>query len=303
MNRQLLLYTAFLVGLFTFAGKVTAQNICLVTANFGGQDYVVYWEPFTDYTGLDSVLIYKKQGAELTFQQTGAVKIGPTESTYFTDVNSNTILTTKYAIAIRDSSGNIGPLSPWHQGIIMDYTGNGGFSWTAYQKEDQVDESYIGGYECFLDMSGTGAYTSLGSFDNTQLSWVDANYQSHTIGYYVIIADLPSCEYQTKANINTSRSNIKQQISNAQAGVEDQVLNAVQFEIAPNPVSTQLTLRFGEQQHQVQLWISDASGAVIKKDVVSGSEWSTEIRELPAGVYFVNVKQAGVVSTKRFVKQ
>ena len=299
MKRQLLLFTLLFSGGLSEAAN--AQNICLVTASSGGQDYIIYWEPFADYTGLDSMLIFRKQPNDLSFEQVGSVKLGPTESTYFTDENVSTILPTKYAIAIRDDLGDIGVMSPWHQGIVMDYLGNGAFNWTAYQKEDQVDESYITGYECMMDPSGTGGYTSMGGMPNTQLSWNDANFQSHTNGSYYIIAELPACEYQEKANINTSRSNIKQQISNGQSGVEEHTIEGISFEVVPNPVTDQLVVQFNTQQ-EVQLWVSDASGAIVQSDRASGMEWVADVHELPAGVYFVNVKHEGVVSTKRFVK-
>src|SRR5690606_20015229 len=109
---------AVLMVVCTVAVPARAQNICLVTADFEeAQDFIVVWEPFADQTNMDSVLIYRKAGTESTFTRVGAVDIGPEEQTYYRDQTANTMDSAKYAIAILDSAGNIGPLSPWHQGI------------------------------------------------------------------------------------------------------------------------------------------------------------------------------------------
>lgn len=303
MSRQLLVPAVCVFFATLWSLKSSAQNVCLVTASAGGQDYIVYWEPLADYTGLDSMVIYRKQGNEPSFYQIGAVKLGPTQPTQFTDDNVSTITTTKYAIAVRDDLGNIGPMSPWHQGIVMDYTGSGSFVWTAYQKEDQVDESYISIYNCMMDPSGTGGFTSMGQMPNTQLSWTDANYQSHVNGYYYIEAGLPSCEYVTKANINTSRSNIKQQISNGQAGIDEIGLQGADLQLAPNPAQETLTIHAKEYYTDAPLWISNAAGQVVHRTVFNGQELSLDIRSLEPGVYFVQIRQGDVISAKRFVKE
>ena len=104
-----------------FLGTIVtqAQEICIVTADFtNGTNYIVYWEQPDDITGLDSVIVYRKQSTDNIFSRIGAVNVGAGEQTFFEDAAANTIDVTKYAIAYKTDGGVIGALSPWHQPMV-----------------------------------------------------------------------------------------------------------------------------------------------------------------------------------------
>jgi len=277
-----------------------AQEICIVTADFDtGTKYIVYWEQPTDLTGLDSVVVFRKQGFDNVFSQVGAVEIGTGEQTFYEDLNANTIITTKYAIAFKFNNGTVSTLSLWHQPIVNDYFGNGLWEWTAYEKEDQVDPSYITGYTCYLDMGAGLGFQAIGSVGNEQLFWTDSNFPSHTTGVYVIEAGLPSCEYETKAEINTSRSNIKQQISNAEASISEH--SNVAFTITPNPTSEQMFLEFKDAQ-SAKVWIVAANGTKVFESSNSSLKMNIDVSNFEAGVYLINVSTGKKITTRKFIK-
>lgn len=301
MNRFNSLWINLAVILLTCITTAQAQEICLVTADFeDGEDYIVIWQPFTDYSGMDSIYVYRKAGTENLFTKVGAVKAGPSQPSYFRDQTANTIDTTKYAIAILDSSGMINPRSPWHQAVVMDYQGNGEFIWTAYKKEDQINEDYIYGYTFMVDASGFGNFSPYGMLANDEFWWLDEVYDLQPEAQYAILTSLPYCEFNTKANINTSRSNIKQQYANGSAGIK--VLTAGSWSVGPNPAKESLTVTFAKAAKNTRVWVSTVNGEVIAKQQVNGVQCELDVHSLAAGVYLVHVEDNGVINTRKWVK-
>ena len=302
MKKIFLLLLGFIIGSQSF---VNAQNICMVSADYQqAENYMVFWEPFFDNTNLDSVIIYKMQGSETVFTKIGSVKIDTLGATYFTDYNANMLDFTKYAITILDSNGIESGLSPWHQPMVLDFVndGTGKFNWTKYRKEDQLDESYIYGYQFMMDETSLGNYQQFISFQNTDTMAFDESYTAHTAANYYVNAMLPNCDIHVKANINTSRSNIKQQIDNASMGVSVLSKYITKFELSPNPTVEFISLNFSESV-KGEVWISDMNGNVLLTKKVNTKSTSFDIANLAAGIYFVNFTQNGVVSSQKFVKK
>lgn len=292
-------------GLIFGVQNSQAQTICLVSADYQtGENYIVFWEQFASLTNLDSVIVYRKQGGETGYTKIGAVDISDNSPTYFMDVNANTIDFSHYAISILDSTGVETAPSPWHQPMVMDWdpTGSGKLFWTKYKKQDQIDESYIFSYEYFIDETGIGAYQSVGTVMNYDTMFFDTQFNSHPNANYYVVASLPNCNIQTKANINTSRSNIKQQFSNAEAGVSVLSANAINFDVSPNPASDFLMIDF-PYEATTKMTISDVNGRILKRAIINSNFYSVAIDDLVNGHYFVNIEQNGVISSKKFIKK
>lgn len=299
----------FCLILFTFNllnNLAFSQEICMVSADTTtGLDYTVYWEQPADISNLDSVIIYRQLGMASGFFRIGAVKVGVSNPTHFKDINANTIAFSRYAIAFKDNSNSEGPLSLWHQPVVFDYssTGGGEWLWTQYEIENQLNPSYISEYRCLLDINGTGNFSLLGTAQNNESTWIESNWTSQPTWHYVLETVLPGCTYIEKANINTSRSNIKQQFTNAEAGITETSLTAVLFEILNNPVSDNLTVVFNDDLKNATVWVSGMNGAQYNKSNLTGNEFKMSVSELSQGVYFFNVLVDSVISTKRFIKK
>ncbi len=303
-NKFTFCLTLLIASLTSYSAQ--SQTICNATADtVDGVDYIVYWEQPSNITNIDSAIIYKDVMLSGTFVRVGAVKVGATDPTHFRDYNSNTLLITRYAVAFKDLSNVEGPRSLWHQPVVLDYdpAGLGVWNWTPYQIENQVSSAYIVEYRCMIDLLANGNFTLLGTVSNTQLAWTDANWASHTASYYVMETVLPTCNFIEKANINTSRSNIKQQFTNAEAGISESSLKGVKFDILSNPVSDNLEIIFNEELNNATIWISATNGTQLENAKVTGTEYKSSISHLSQGIYFVNVEVNGVVTTKRFIKK
>lgn len=284
--------------------KVNAQSICLVSADYQtGENYMVFWEQFADLTNLDSVFIYRNQGMGTSFNKIGAVDIEQNSPTYFEDVNVSTIEPSQYAISILDSSNVETSLSLWHQPMVLDWdpSGSGKLFWTKYKKENQVNDSYIFSYEYFIDETGIGAYQSFGTVMNYDTMGFDTQFSAHPNANYYVVASLPTCNIQTKANINTSRSNIKQQFSNASAGIST-ISNTINFELSPNPSSDYIMIQLASEM-KAKMTITDMNGRVLKTANITSDFYTVSIEDLANGQYFVNIVQNDVISSKKFIKK
>lgn len=280
-----------------------AQDVCMVTSDFQtGEHYMVIYNKPADITGIDSVLFFRRQGQETVFTQIGSQSIN--ELSYFVDYTSNTLDTTKYAIKLKDVSGGLTPLSFYHQGVVLDYSPlgwvQGSLTWTKYKKEDQTTESYQN-FNCMMDETGLGAYVSMGYFMWYQNYWTDANYASHPNAQYYIETTLPSCDV-TKANINTSRSNIKKQYSNAVASVESP-MPLISMQISPNPIESTLNVLFDSQLIGAKLTILNLEGKIIHSGSVLSNDMSIDLNDIDAGSYLLHVETSSKVYSQVFLKK
>ena len=299
-----------LLVLFAFSSlKMNAQTICMVTADFQtGENYMVMWEQFADVSLFDSIFIYRQEGTETVFTKIGAVDVTMTSPPYFVDTDANTMDTTKYAISYLYTSGAESVRSYWHQPVLLDYVDEltGQILWTKYKKEDQLDESYILAYECFMDPNGIGNFGSMAIMMNYDITWFDQAHDAHPACKYVVEVSLPDCNVLTKSNINTSRSNIKNQQSNASimnggsSGLPN--LQGTDYSISPNPASDKITITT-EKNVTAYVWLTNLKGQTLDQKRISGTTIDFNVNALDPGVYFVNIENEGVVTSKKFVKK
>jgi hypothetical protein len=300
INKSILVSAAFL--LFGIV-SLKAQSICMVTADFElAESYIVVWEKPLDISGIDSVLIYRKQGNESDFTRIGARSMQDDYS-FFTDVNANTIVNTWYRISYLDSDGNESDLSPWHRPVVMDYLA-GLLVWTEYEKEDQLDETWINGYACMRDETGLGLFGTMGYWEtaagNTQTEWFDQEAASFNNYYYQMIVDLPSCDI-SRANINTSRSNIKRQSPNSEANINE-LEQLIAFTISPNPTTDQLTIVADKMLIGSDYKVSSSNGQLVAMGTLTNEVSTINLNHLTKGNYFFHIHNNGKNFSRLFIK-
>jgi hypothetical protein len=300
INKSILVSATFL--LFGIV-SLKAQSICMVTADFElAESYIVVWEKPLDISGIDSVLIYRKQGNESDFTRIGARSMQDDYS-FFTDVNANTIVNTWYRISYLDSDGNESDLSPWHRPVVMDYLA-GLLVWTEYEKEDQLDETWINGYACMRDETGLGLFGTMGYWEtaagNTQTEWFDQEAASFNNYYYQMIVDLPSCDI-SRANINTSRSNIKRQSPNSEANINE-LEQLIAFTISPNPTTDQLTIVADKMLIGSDYKVSSSNGQLVAMGTLTNEVSTINLNHLTKGNYFFHIHNNGKNFSRLFIK-
>ena len=75
--------------------------------------------------------------------------------------------------------------------------------------------------------------------------------------------------------------------------------NEKSFEVYPNPVSD--FLNFNTAENITSAIIYDINGRTVKSVNLEGSK-QISVRELPQGIYMVQVNDQGKISTQRFIK-
>jgi len=289
----------YLITVIVFTqGRLNAQEICLVTADYQtGEDCLILWEQFPDLTGLDSVLVYRAD-ATTPFTFIGGEKIGVSEPTIYRDTTADTKAMAKYVIYVKDSAGGITGPSLYHQPISIDYDVDGIFTIVPYEKEGGA--MYY--YSAFKDPTGLGFYQYLSTSVNyTTYTFDDQTFAQDPNANYYLETYVDECTIQTKADINTSRSNIKQQVSTASLGVYSKEKPLV-FTVSPNPTSDELLIQLDEVANAT-IWVSNLVGDVYFRSSIHSSSAKLDVDELAAGVYFLNIKSNDIVSSQKFVKR
>lgn len=283
------------------SNTIQAQNICMVTADFNeAENYIVIWEQPSNAALLDSVYIYRKQEGEFSYTKIGSQSVD--ELSFFVDQTSNTIKNTWYRISFVDFNGIEGVMSPYHKPVVLDYQ-DGLLIWTQYVKEDQVDETWIAGYACMRDETGLGMYSTMGYWETvtgqTTTQWFDQEAATYPNFTYQMQIDLPSCAV-TRANINTSRSNIKRQFSNSEASVDE--LTSSSVVIAPNPVEDVMNIELDQKFVDQYYSISDATGKEVMSGKISNDKMQLAMDNLEKGTYFLHIQFQGKFYSKAFMK-
>lgn len=291
----------YFIALFSLSFYGYSQELCLVTCDYQtGENNLIMWEPFVDNTNLDSVFIYRKSDGESVFSKIGSTKVG--ESTVFTDNDVDTKINNWYRMAVLDSNGVVGTVSTWHKPMSLDYSGSGEFVWSSYEREDLVEPFYVG---VLVDETGLGIYyTAAGQLATSGTNtWIDPNFTTRPTGTkYYFTADVTSCNIQTKANINTSRSNIKQQIATGALGLTEIGSMSLVVQLFPNPASTSITLGLNFTPTDATYSIVDLSGKIIQSGIISKKETMINIADFSSGYYTLVLKEKDKTFIKNFVK-
>ena len=81
-----------------------------------------------------------------------------------------------------------------------------------------------------------------------------------------------------------------------------QYLKGTNYSVSPNPATEIITVST-EKEVNGKIWISNLKGQEFLNQNISGNMVELDINELPSGVYFVNIENEGVVSSKKIVKK
>ena len=77
-------------------------------------------------------------------------------------------------------------------------------------------------------------------------------------------------------------------------GVTHPATTALLFNMFPNPASSSVKLQFSQNDQPVSVLLTDMSGkAVLSKEYAASAEANIDIKNIPAGIYFVTAKQNG----------
>jgi hypothetical protein len=272
---------------------VEVPSICLVTVDSMANNNVVYWDKNL-YTSVDSFIIYRYDVLSTTYLRVGAVAYD--SLSLFVDTvrtiggpngGDPQYSSYRYKMAIMDTCGNIGAMSPYHQSIFIQQN-NQNFSWNAYVIEGGPA---ITGYQFLRDNTSNNNWTVL--VNTSGLSTTDPNYASYTSGSWRVDALGFNC-LPTRGAINTSRSNIKSPTS-INIGIKSLTATGADVRIWPNPSSGDVNIKISlATVETVRIDLLDLTGRKVKTLVspekFNGEQvftFSKESAGCEAGVYLV----------------
>jgi hypothetical protein len=94
------------------------------------------------------------------------------------------------------------------------------------------------------------------------------------------------------------------EIENCLVGLTEKEPDKLQMQIFPNPAADKLNISFDEATTAKEIAVYNTQGSEIRKHSINLSPAEIDIKDLPAGMYFVQLRnEEGIVASRKFVKQ
>ncbi|MGZ3863389.1 MAG: FG-GAP-like repeat-containing protein [Bacteroidia bacterium] len=285
-----------------------APEICEVTADSLSINNLIYWDK-TLYQNADTFLIYRDT-ANYNYALIGKV---PYDSlSMYADTARHVCPTVsgdpkttfyKYKLAYKDSCGTMSPMSPYHQSVYMYTSGGGLFQWNHYEIEGQpVPVPGLSQYRLMRDNFATGSYTLAAGASASSNLISDPQYNTYqntadwrieTQWSIICTPTLRQGNNNTMGSIVKTRSNVK---NNRTMGIKT---TERQFALYPNPATDLLTVELNSSGNYT-LQIINISGKVVLSQNINNNT-KVDVKDLPAGVYTVNLVAKENISRKQLV--
>lgn len=279
-------------------------DICLVTTDSVGQYNEIYWEK-TLYNNVDSFIVYRETSAGI-FSRIGAVSTDA--YSMYTDTNRSIgsingdpeISSYKYKLQIRDTCGNYGALSLWHENIHMQDMQNGTFNWNSYGIESSP--SPVSLYECLKVNLSTGTATLVtSSAGNT---YVDPNYNTTWQTNIKWFISGPGFNCNPTARVQAQKVKTKSNHANDKVITKINEINtANSISVYPNPAKSIVNVEFAQTYSgETKINVTDVLGKLVYEATANEKITQVKTEAFVSGVYFINIKQQNkIVAVKKLV--
>jgi sugar lactone lactonase YvrE len=280
-------------------------SICMVTTDTSFTHNIVYWE-HTLYSRVDSFIVYRYDVTSASYLRLGAVG---KDSSQFTDIYPNIggpnggdpqITAWQYKMAIKDSCGNIGTQSPYHQTVNVQQN-NQNITWNAYAIEGESNP--VSGYQVLRDSLGIGNWHV---FVNTSgLSTNDPNYALYPNANYLVNAEGFTCNPALRlANGNNSTFAAKvvshsNSNNNRETTSIKKLAGSSQVNIYPNPTNGTFVIEPNDITNQI-IQMYDVNGKLVLSQSINGKT-NIDASGLNEGVYNISIISNNGIVNKRLV--
>lgn len=258
--------------------------VCLVTVDSSGSYNQIIWEKSVAPDAVDSFLVFREITSN-TFQQIGAVDRNALS--LFTDSSANVNATSyKYKITWRDTCGNSGNLSLYHNTIHLQYLGFGNLQWTNYEIENTATQ--VSSYNVYRDNISNGNFQLLQVVPGTNSTFTDVNYASYPNARYRVNVNWQtgvSCTPTARLSaVTTSLSNIRS-ISGT-TGIS--ILEDFPLSFFPNPAHQHVRLN-SSHPAAVRLRMLDVSGRIVGMQPIEKNSMEIDLSGHVKGLYIIQL--------------
>ncbi len=285
-------------------------TICMVTTDAASAyNYnIVYWDK-TPYNNVDSFIVYRSVSSN--YMRIGAVSknaLSEFMDTAFSIGGPNggnpQYGSWQYKLAIRDTCGNIGAMSPYHQTMFVQEN-NANFSWNLYTIESGQTNP-VTGYSFLRDDNNTGSFHVLANLSNVSISTTDPNYGSYPNGNWRIDATGFNCTPTLRlanGNNNTQNTYVSSHSNTTKQAVmgisQISGLNS-QISIYPNPNNGSFVIEPQNTLYNVHCTVYDVNGKMVLSQPINGKT-TIDASPLNEGVYNISIISNEGVVNKRLV--
>ncbi len=260
---------------------VPKPDICMVTVDSANVNNEIYWDK-TAYPNLDSMIIHREVISN-TYRRIGAVSknalsmwkdtarsIGPANG----DPN---ISTYRYKIQVRDTCGQYGPKSLWHNTVFFTHT-NSTFFWTNnYLIEGPVNPVQTYSLIVCINPTVSTTYSLVGTTTGNQSTLNDPFYAFYsTTADWRVEADLgysctPSLRGGSGNGIAVKATKTRSNIQNNRLGAIgiNEISFKNKFRIYPNPASNVVNIETLFVNEDVDLVMTNVLGQIVYTDKIS----------------------------------
>jgi hypothetical protein len=285
--------------------------VCMVTTDSLSKYNIILWDK-TAYTSIDSFIVYREISTN-NYARLASVPYhalseftDTLRSKYFPNTGNPNAGTYRYKIQTRDTCGNYGSLSPYHNTIYIINNGGGTFSWPQLYTIENGSNP-VTSYVLMRDDSSKGNWHPVSSVSGTQQTISDPQYQSYqSIASWRVetrwgISCVPSRineQNSSSAGINSSHSNI---YSNLHTGILNESRD-LHLAVYPNPGNGYFTLETSGFQNPV-VEIYSVIGELVYKESCKKEKSEINLTELPKGIYLLRLISAEGTAVKRIILQ
>lgn len=276
----------------------STPNICMVTVDSLSINNEIYWEKSL-YNNVDSFIVYREVSANL-YKRIGAVS--KNAYSMYTDTNRSigpnkgdpNFTSYKYKLQIRDTCGNYGVKSLWHQTLFIQDQQNGNFNWNSYAIESS--STSVNNYNLKRRDLATGTETLVGSTSSNLFT--DPQYGSvwNTNIKWLVDAVGFNCNPTLKLNPNnTLAQKIKTKSNHANdkslpTKVKDITSIIIEgLKLYPNPAKDMLTIEINKIDEAVGIELNDLLGQTLTKINTVESINTINTSNYMSGIYFLNI--------------
>jgi hypothetical protein len=284
---------------------VPKPDICMVTVDSANVYNEIYWD-HAMYPNLDSMIIYREVISN-TYARIGAVSrtalsmwrdtarsIGPANG----DPN---ISTYRYKIQVRDTCGQYGPKSLWHNTVYFTHT-NSTFFWTNnYMIEGPTNPVQTYSLIVCVNPTVSSTYSLVGTTTGNQSTLNDPFYAFYqNTADWRVEADLgysciPSMRLGNGNSILLKATKTRSNIQNNRMMIG---INEIQFKnrfrVYPNPATNNLSLETAYAGEDINFVLTNVIGQIVYSDKMSKGVYmkNIDISSFAKGIYTLSVNSA-----------
>lgn len=259
--------------------------MCMVTVNETTGKNQIIWDPFPSDVH-ETVVVYKESNFQGVYEEIGTVPYNGIG--VFEDLNSNPIIqANRYGIGTRDSCGFESPSYTAINHKTIHLTANQGIGnninliWSPYEANTVEGPMQISSYNIYRGASAS-SLNLIATVAGNVLSYTDIAPPVNEILYVIEVAGL-GCD--PSREMMSSRSNVM----NLLASSISEEINS-NFQVFPNPASTQITFQINESDLGAPVFIYNALGQEVLADRLNALNQTLNVEKLSEGFYFLKVE-------------